>query len=60
MGYCLPPAEKLRLSETKGLSAKTFANAVLTASGFVPEYEKQRGQEIETKATHYLARWAQP
>jgi hypothetical protein len=60
MGYCLPPHEKQRISETKGLDAQKLTDAVLMASGFVPAHEKQRRREIEASVSHYLARWAQP
>jgi hypothetical protein len=38
-GFCIPSADAKRIASTKGLTADQFAYAVLTAEGFVAEYE---------------------
>jgi hypothetical protein len=60
MGYCLAPTEKHRISEIAGLSAETFTDEILKASGFLSEHEKQKRREIEARISHYLDRWSQP
>jgi hypothetical protein len=40
-GFCIPPADAQRIVSTKPLTADQFAYAVLTAEGFIPEYEKR-------------------
>ena len=40
-GFCIPPADAQRIASTKTLAADQFAHAVLTAEGFVAEYEKR-------------------
>jgi hypothetical protein len=38
-GFCIPPADVQRIASAKTLTADQFAHAVLTAEGFVAEYE---------------------
>jgi len=40
-GFCIPRADAQRIASTKTLTADQFAHAVLTAEGFIPEYEKR-------------------
>ena len=40
-GFCIPPADARRIASTTPLTADQFAYAVLTAEGFVAEYEKR-------------------
>jgi len=48
-GFCIPPADAQRLASTKTLTADQFADAVLTAEGFVAEYEIRRFEQIRQR-----------
>ncbi|MBR0724606.1 hypothetical protein [Bradyrhizobium manausense] len=41
LGFCIPLADAQRIASTKALTADQFAHAVLTAEGFVAEYEER-------------------
>lgn len=48
-GFCIPSADAQRIASTKKLSADQFAYAVLTAEGFVAEYEKRDFEQIRQR-----------
>ncbi|KRR23666.1 hypothetical protein CQ14_32105 [Bradyrhizobium lablabi] len=48
-GFCIPPADARRIASTTPLTADQFAHAVLTAEGFVPEYEKRWFKQIRQR-----------
>lgn len=45
-GFCIPPADAQRIASTTPLTADQFAYEVLTAEGFVAEYEKRWFRQI--------------
>jgi hypothetical protein len=48
-GFCIPPADRQRIASTKTLTADQFARAVLTAEGFVAEYEMRWFEQIRQR-----------
>ena len=48
-GFCIPPADAQRIASTKTPTADQFANAVLTAEGFDPEYEMRWFEQIRQR-----------
>jgi hypothetical protein len=48
-GFCIPSADAQRIASTKTLTADQFAHAVLTAEGFVAEYEKRWFEQIRQR-----------
>jgi len=49
LGFCIPPTDAQRIASTKPLTADQFAYAVLTAEGFVAEYEKRWFEQIRQR-----------
>jgi hypothetical protein len=48
-GFCIPPPDAQRIASTKTLTADQFAYAVLTAEGFVAEYETRWFKQIRQR-----------
>ena len=48
-GFCIPPADTQRIASMKTLTADQFACAVLTAEGFVAEYETRWFEQIRQR-----------
>jgi hypothetical protein len=48
-GFCIPPTDARRIASTTPLTADQFAHAVLTAEGFVAEYEKRWFKQIRQR-----------
>jgi hypothetical protein len=48
-GFCISPADAQRIASTKTFTADQFANAVLTAEGFVAEYEMRWFEQIRQR-----------
>jgi hypothetical protein len=59
LGFCLPPKEKLRISEAVGWNTQSLTDEILTVSGFVPECEEQWRNEIKSRLCHYFQRGSQ-
>jgi hypothetical protein len=48
-GFCIPPGEAGRISQSASLSAEEFATAVLVAEGMNPEYEREWFRNIKRR-----------
>jgi hypothetical protein len=49
-GLCIRSADAKRIASTKSLAADQFAYAVLTAEGFVAEYEMRLFEQIRQRS----------
>jgi hypothetical protein len=48
-GFCIPPADFRRIATSRRLSADEFADEVLRAEGFDPEYELHWFRKIKRR-----------
>jgi hypothetical protein len=56
-GFCIPPADNLRISKSKHFEAGQFAIEVLRAEGFeTPEYELEWTQRIRERFIEHFGR----
>lgn len=49
LGFCIPPEDSTRISQTKSYMAKEFAKDVVSAEGMNPDYEIAWIQKISNK-----------
>jgi hypothetical protein len=56
-GFCIPPADKVRISRSERLEAREFAIEVLKAEGFdPPEYEIEWMRRIKARFIKHFGR----
>jgi len=48
-GFCIPPVSAEQISKNSFWNASEFAEAVISAEGMNPEYEKQWSNKISSK-----------